>query len=100
MIRLNCFFQAKEGRYDEAIAAAKALVGESLTHPGCVAYDVFESATRPGIFMFCETWNDETSLAYHSSTDAFKNTSASSASAARRRWKSLSADAGNDQRNP
>ena len=26
----------------------------------------------PGIFMFCETWNDETSLAYHSSTAAFK----------------------------
>ena len=72
MIRLNCFFQAKEGRYDEAIAAAKALVAESLKHPGCVAYDVFESATRPGIFMFCETWKDEASLAYHSSTDAFK----------------------------
>ena len=72
MIRLNCFFQAKEGRYDKAIAAAKALVGESLTHPGCVAYDVFESATRPGIFMFCETWKDEASLSYHSSTGAFK----------------------------
>ena len=72
MIRLNCFFQAKEGRYAEAIAAAKALVGESLTHPGCVAYDVFESATRPGIFMFCETWKDEASLSYHSSTGAFK----------------------------
>ena len=25
MIRLNCFFQAKEGRYAEAIAAAKAM---------------------------------------------------------------------------
>ena len=71
MIRLNCFFQAREGRYAEAIAAAKALVAESLTHPGCVSYDVFESATRPGIFMFCETWKDEGSLAAHSSTAAF-----------------------------
>ena len=26
----------------------------------------------PGIFMFCETWKDEASLAYHSSTAAFK----------------------------
>lgn len=72
MIRLNCFFQAKEGRYAEAIAAAKALVPESLTHAGCAGYDVFESATRPGVFMFCETWKDEESLAAHSATEVFR----------------------------
>jgi len=71
MIRLNCFFQAKEGRYAEAIAAAKTLVAASLKHGGCVSYDVFESATRPGIFMFCETWKDEASLAAHSATEEF-----------------------------
>lgn len=72
MIRLNCFFQAREGRRAEALAAAKELVAESLSHPGCIAYDVFESATRPGILRFCETWRDEAGLAAHSATDVFR----------------------------
>ena len=30
MLRLNCFFQAKEGRLDDALAAAKELTAASL----------------------------------------------------------------------
>ena len=48
MLRLNCFFQAKEGRLDDALAAAKELTAASLKQDGCIAYDVFASATRPG----------------------------------------------------
>ena len=40
MIRLNCFFQAKEGRLNDALAAAKALTAASLKQDGCIAYDV------------------------------------------------------------
>ena len=71
MIRLNCFFQAKEGRFDEALAAAKELTAASLKQDGCIAYDVFESATRPGILLICETWRDEQSLAAHSASAPF-----------------------------
>ena len=71
MIRLNCFYQAKDGRYAEALAAAKALTAASLKQDGCVAYDVFESATRPGIFLICETWRDEAALNAHAASEPF-----------------------------
>lgn len=71
MIRLNCFFQAKEGRLNDALAAARALTAASLKQDGCIAYDVFESATRPGILLICETWRDEPALAAHSASDPF-----------------------------
>ena len=71
MIRLNCFFQAKEGCLDEALAAAKALTEASLKQDGCIAYDVFTSATRPGILLICETWHDLQALAAHSASEPF-----------------------------
>lgn len=71
MIRLNCFFQANEGKYDEALNAAISLTAMSLKHEGCIAYDVFESGTRPDIFMICETWQDQAALDKHSATPEF-----------------------------
>lgn len=71
MIRLNCFFQAAEGCYDDALSAALALTAASQADAGCVAYDVFESATRPDVFMICETWESEEALAAHSAAPHF-----------------------------
>lgn len=71
MIRLNCFFKADEGKYDDALEAAIALTAASQAEEGCVAYDVFESATRGEIFMICETWADEAALAAHSASAHF-----------------------------
>lgn len=72
MLRLNCFFQAKEGKYDEALQAVIALTAASLKDEGNIAYDTFESATRPDVFMICETWQDEESLKKHMAADHFK----------------------------
>ena len=71
MIRLNCFFQAKRGKYNEALEAAILLTAASQKHEGNVAYDVFESATRKDVFMICETWQDQASLDKHSATPEF-----------------------------
>lgn len=71
MIRLNCFFKAAEGRLPEALAAARDLTAASLEQDGCVAYDVFESATRPGVLLICETWRDDAALAAHSASEPF-----------------------------
>ena len=63
MIRLNCFFKAHDGeQYKTALEAAKALTSYSQHHEGCIAYDVFQSATRP----------DAASLDKHSATPEFK----------------------------
>lgn len=72
MIRLNCFFKANEGCYDEALQAAIALTACSQKDEGNIAYDTFESATRPDVFMICETWKDAESLAAHSAAEHFK----------------------------
>ncbi|MBR7180522.1 MAG: antibiotic biosynthesis monooxygenase [Kiritimatiellae bacterium] len=72
MIRINCFLATKEGRREEALEAAKALTAVSLTQDGCVAYDVFESATRPGVLVICETWRDQAALDAHSASEPFK----------------------------
>ena len=71
MIRLNCFFQAKAGKYNEALNAAIALVAESQKQEGCIAYDVFESGTRKNIFMICETWANQETLDAHSASAPF-----------------------------
>ena len=71
MLRLNCFFQAKKGKYNEALDAAILLTAKSQKHEGVVAYDVFESATRKDVFMICETWQSEEVLAKHAATPEF-----------------------------
>ena len=65
MIRLNCFFKANEGKYDEALNAAITLVAESQRQ------DVFESGTRGDVFMICETWASQEALDAHSASQPF-----------------------------
>ena len=72
MIRVNCFFQATDGdTYRDALRAAVALTELSRKHAGCIAYDVFQSATRSDVFIICETWKDQASLDAHSQTPEF-----------------------------
>ena len=71
MIRINCFYQAKEGQYARGLEAAIALVAKSQKHEGVVAYDVFESATRPDVFCIVETWQNQEVLDKHSATPEF-----------------------------
>ena len=72
MLRLNWFFSAKEGKYEEALDAALALTACSRKDEGNVAYDTFESATNPNVFMICETWENEEVLKKHMAADHFK----------------------------
>ena len=45
MIRLNVFIQVSESNRAAVLEAAKELVASSLKDKGCIAYDIFESAT-------------------------------------------------------
>lgn len=71
MIRINAFILATEETRAAVLAAAKSLTAASLEEQGCVSYDIFESATRPEVLMFCETWEDEAALEAHTHTEAF-----------------------------
>lgn len=65
MIRLNVFIQVNEEHRHAALETAKELVALSQKDNGCIAYDLFESATRNDVLMICETWKDAASLAEH-----------------------------------
>lgn len=71
MIRLNCFIRVSDGHKAEAVELARRLVEASLSDAGCVAYDLFESATREDVMMICETWADQASLDAHSASAHF-----------------------------
>lgn len=71
MLRLNCFIKVSGAHRSEVLAAARRLTEASLKQEGCVAYDVFESATRPEVLMICETWRDQRALDAHSASEVF-----------------------------
>lgn len=71
MIRLNVFIQVEEKNHEAVVLAAKELVEASLKDKGCVAYDLFQSTTRPDVLMICETWADEASLSAHEASTHF-----------------------------
>lgn len=71
MLRLNCFIKMNAEKREEVLAAAKRLTEASLKQDGCVAYDVFESATRKDVLMICETWRDQAVLDAHSASAVF-----------------------------
>ena len=71
MIRLHVFFRVAAENRAAALQAAKDLVAASLSDKGCIAYDVFESATRPDVLMICETWADQASLDVHQASAHF-----------------------------
>ena len=71
MIRLNVFIRVKEEKREAVLVAAKELVAASQKDKGCIAYDVFESATRHDVLMICETWKDAASLTAHEQSAHF-----------------------------
>lgn len=71
MIRLNVFIQVNESNRSAALATAQELVAQSVKDNGCIAYDVFESATRKDVLMICETWKDAESLSANEKAEHF-----------------------------
>ncbi len=71
MIRINVFIRVNETYHAEMLSTAQELTKLSLQEEGCVAYDVFQSATRPDVLMICETWATAESLKAHEATSHF-----------------------------
>ena len=72
MIRLNAFFTAKDDAdLNELLKLTTELVEKSRQDEGNKAYDLFQSATNPRVFMFCETWENQAVLDKHSAAPHF-----------------------------
>ena len=72
MLRLNCFIRVNPDHRAELLAAARRLTEASLLQDGCIAYDIFESATRPEVLMICEAWRDQQALDAHKASAEFQ----------------------------
>lgn len=48
--------------------AARICVAETLKEEGCIAYDLFESATEPDKLVFVERWETREALSRHART--------------------------------
>lgn len=72
MIRINCFIAVDEEKKEIVLEAAKRLTEASQKQEGCIAYDVFESATRRNVLMICETWRDQIALDAHFASKVFE----------------------------
>lgn len=75
MIRLNVFIKVSAENRKEVLEAAKRLTEASRQQIGCIAYDIFESATRPDVLMICETWHDNGALDAHTESEIYKKES-------------------------
>lgn len=66
MIRINAFFELADGvTAEQALEAVKPMINGSRAEVGNVAYDLFESQTRPGVMVFVETWKDSEAVSIH-----------------------------------
>ncbi|MBX7142836.1 MAG: antibiotic biosynthesis monooxygenase [Oligoflexia bacterium] len=50
----------------------QALIKPTRAEAGCINYDLHESTTEPGLFMFHENWQSEKALQDHLSTPHLK----------------------------
>lgn len=71
MIRLNVFISVEGVNRATVLDAAKELTAASVKENGCIAYDIYESATRPNVLLICETWKDSEALSNHEKGAAF-----------------------------
>ena len=71
MIRLNVFISVEDLNRSKVLDAAKELTAASVKEDGCIAYDVFESATRANVLLICETWKDSETLSKHEKQATF-----------------------------
>jgi quinol monooxygenase YgiN len=63
-------FRIRAGMEEDARAALLAVTGPTRSEPGCLVYDLHQSATQPVEFLFYERWQDSAALDAHSASTA------------------------------
>ncbi len=59
---------AKPGSEDAVRTALTTLAEATRQEEGCLAYDLYESASTPGTFVTVERWTDQSALEAHLGT--------------------------------
>ena len=65
-------FVAKAGHEEALRKMLEGMVLPSRAEPGCLRYDIYETAERPGRFIVVEAWEDEAALDGHKASAHYK----------------------------
>jgi quinol monooxygenase YgiN len=63
---------AKRGEETEIARILRTMIPISRLEPGCIKYEVYQSAENPCNFLLFEIYRDEAALKTHSDSDHFK----------------------------
>jgi quinol monooxygenase YgiN len=69
-LRLIISLNAAPGKGAEFAAAFKTRCEEVMTEPGCLQFELFQSALDPDRFTLLELWEDEAALEAHGKMNA------------------------------
>jgi quinol monooxygenase YgiN len=69
-LRLVININAAPGKGAEFAAAFKTRCQEVMTEPGCLQFEIFQSALDPDRLTLLELWEDEAALAAHGKMNA------------------------------
>lgn len=64
-------WHAREAALGEVLAHLAELRPQSLSEPGCLGYDIFQSRDDPAVIVLIETYRDDAALTAHRESDHF-----------------------------
>jgi len=64
-LTVMALLRAKPGKEEAVKQGLLALLEPTRKEPGCINYDLHQSADTPGMFMFYENWKSKTDLDEH-----------------------------------
>jgi quinol monooxygenase YgiN len=64
--------KVKEEKVKDFLELTKPLVEATRNEPGCISYELFQSASDPSSFIFYEEYKDDSAFNAHGNSDHFK----------------------------
>jgi quinol monooxygenase YgiN len=69
-VTVLAIIKVKAGSENDARALLASIVADTLEEPGCLVYDLHQSASDPTEFLFYERWASDAALDAHSTSSA------------------------------
>ncbi len=72
MIYVVATITIRPEKREETLAAARIAIAATQQEAGCIGYDLHESVTKPGTFVFVERWENRDALNAHMNAEHIK----------------------------
>jgi quinol monooxygenase YgiN len=71
MILITARMTVAPGREADFVDAARAVIEQTASEPGCLAYDCSRDVLEPSRFVFVEQWQDGAAIRAHGASEHF-----------------------------